>query len=140
MAAFYYTASDHIAGFFDDGASAPMREWLFHSSSLRSCFLVIAVFALGRGYLSRLLSCRVAELLGEISYALYLTHQFVYTVYLRNIPRGPNPDYVGLCICIFASLLSAYLIWRYVETPARKFFRIIAERADIVPLTCSQRA
>ncbi len=140
IAAFLYTVNDNILELFKPYASAPMREWLFHSSSLPSCFLIIIVFALGRGYFSRLVSCRVAVLLGEISYALYLTHQIVYSVYLRHFPLGPNPDYVGLCMCIFASLLIAYLIWRYVETPAQKLFRIKADRVDLTRLTGSQRA
>ncbi len=138
VSAFYYTMSGYIVGIFDAGASGPMRAWLAHSSSLPSCFLVITVFALGRGYISRLLSCGVAVLLGEISYPLYLTHQVVYNVYLKNFPRGPNADYVGLFICLIASLGSAYLIWRYVETPARKFFRIKTKRLAIVHTAYSQ--
>lgn len=45
--------------------------------------LVILIFALQRGYISRLLSNRVLVIGGEISYSFYLIHLFIILTYLQ---------------------------------------------------------
>ena len=89
--------------------------------------LVILVFALQRGYISRLLSNRILVIGGEISYSFYLIHLFIILTYLQmatlyqwhihwmiSVP-------VIFCITIALSLLSYY----YFEKPANKWVKRI---------------
>jgi peptidoglycan/LPS O-acetylase OafA/YrhL len=86
----------------------------------------ILIIALGAelGLASRLLSSAAAVLLGEISYAVYLVHQLVYFVYAQHWLRsGTAPDYGGWVICLLVTLVVSLLIWRFIETPARRMVR-----------------
>ena len=87
--------------------------------------LVILIFALQRGYISRLLSNRVLVIGGEISYSFYLIHLFIILTYLQmatlyqwhihwmiSVP-------VIFCITIALSLLSYY----YFEKPAKRWVK-----------------
>ena len=89
--------------------------------------LVILIFALQRGYISRLLSNRVLVIGGEISYSFYLIHLFIILTYLQmatlyqwhihwmiSVP-------VIFCITIALSLLSYY----YFEKPANRWVKQI---------------
>ena len=97
------------------------QEWLAHSGSVVVFPFLIVVLALGLGAISRLLSTRLAVFLGEISYSIYLTHVLVFTVYVQYwMPAGTTPDYRGWVLCMAATLTSAFLIWSFIETPARE--------------------
>lgn len=121
--AFYKTATGYFITMFAAEASGPMLSWLGHSSGLPSCMLIVIVFAFGRGYLSRPLASAPAVLLGEISFSLYLVHQIVYRAYAQHYPADQQADYVGFAICVMVSLIAAYLLWRWVEMPARAALR-----------------
>jgi peptidoglycan/LPS O-acetylase OafA/YrhL len=104
--------------YLDSGIAG--REWLAHTGSVVVFPALIMVLASGLGMISRLLSTRLAVFLGEISYSVYLTHVLVFTIYVRYwMPAGTAPDYRGWALCIAATLTSASLIWKFVETPAR---------------------
>jgi peptidoglycan/LPS O-acetylase OafA/YrhL len=102
--------------YLDRGA----QEWLVHSGSVVVLPILIIVLALGLGLISRLLSTRLAIFLGEISYSVYLTHLLVYNSYVRYwLPAGTAPDYLGWTLCIATTLTMSFLIWKFIETPAR---------------------
>lgn len=75
----------------------------------------ISIFFYGllteRTQLAHLLSTKVAQVLGKSSYAFYLVHMGVLSVFVkRNISDSP--------VVILAMALSvAYLLWRFVEEP-----------------------
>lgn len=96
--------------------------------------LVILIFALQRGYISRLLSNRVLVIGGEISYSFYLIHLFIILTYLQmatlyqwhihwmiSVP-------VIFCITIALSLLSYY----YFEKPANRWVKRILTKKTII--------
>jgi peptidoglycan/LPS O-acetylase OafA/YrhL len=62
-------------------------------------------------------------MLGGLTYPLYLLHQNVG--YLAIDALAPTAGkWMALAIVVNAMLCASYLIWRYVETPARR--RIVA--------------
>ena len=96
--------------------------------------LIILIFALQQGGISRLLSNRFLIIGGEISYSFYLIHLFIIDTYMRmsahyhwqiqwtiSVP-------VILCITIILSLLSFY----YFEKPANKWVKRIFTKKTII--------
>src|SRR6185436_17691111 len=82
--------------------------------------LLIIALGIGAGVVSRVLSSPPTIILGELSYSIYLVHQIAYRFYaLHWLPAGNAPDYGGWALCLAATLLISYLIWRFIETPAR---------------------
>ena len=89
--------------------------------------LVILVFSIQRGYLSRLLSGRILVIGGEISYSFYLIHLFIILTYTQmaahyqwQIPWTISVPVI-FSITIALSLLSYY----YFEKPANKWVKRI---------------
>ncbi|MDB5309180.1 MAG: putative acyltransferase [Gemmataceae bacterium] len=81
--------------------------------------LVVATFARQRGALSGLLAGRVAVYLGEVSFAFFLLHGFVFTY----IGWWFGPEPVGSVVwaggVVAAALLVAVFIYQFFETPLR---------------------
>jgi peptidoglycan/LPS O-acetylase OafA/YrhL len=87
---------------------------------------VILVFALQRGYLSRLLSARPFLVLGEVSFAFYLFHiiAFIYltkyTALLQPGRYGPQTR-MGLLLAVIVAV--SYLCHYCYERPMRGFVK-----------------
>jgi len=88
--------------------------------------VIVLVFGLGRGLISKLLSFKPLIHLGEASFALYLIHQIllnplqVYRDQLSSIPVG-----VQFCLFLLASVLASIALHQFVEKPCR---RVIVKR------------
>lgn len=67
----------------------------------------------------RLLSSRALVGMGDISYALYLVHWPVLTIYLAAVGQPSAELHAGVVI-IAVSIVAAYLVTRLVETPLRR--------------------
>ena len=69
-------------------------------------------------FVNQILSLKPAVFIGKISYSLYLWHWPIYVFaayyFLDDIPK------VYKIFLIFASLIIAYISWRYIEQPVRK--------------------
>jgi peptidoglycan/LPS O-acetylase OafA/YrhL len=97
------------------------QEWLTHTGSLVIFPFLIIALGIGRGVVSRVLSSRLAVLLGELSYSVYLVHSTTYGFFARYwLLRGDGPDYGGWALCIAVTLVISFLIWKFIETPARR--------------------
>lgn len=90
-----------------------------------TCFFyasLILIFAVGRGWLSRLLSMRVFVLLGEISFSIYMVHQILIRLYIvhggKSLAVHPAIQY---SLYWLAVVVVSYLAWALVEKPARRF-------------------
>jgi peptidoglycan/LPS O-acetylase OafA/YrhL len=84
--------------------------------------VLILIFALGRGMLSRALSWSFAILLGEISFALYLVHTTVLRWYELNMPYFTDLPELSKAIGYWLlSLFIAWLLHKIIENPCRKF-------------------
>ncbi|WP_412474756.1 acyltransferase family protein [Rhizobium sp. WW22] len=94
--------------------------WFANTGGGFAFAFAITVLALQQGAISRLLQARVLVYLGEISFALYLTHQLVFRT---GIWSGSTAD---LIIYWAATILAAMGLHHFVERP---FQRIIMRRA-----------
>lgn len=89
--------------------------------------LLILIFALQKGSISRLLSNKYLIIGGEISYSFYLIHLFIILTYskMSTLYQWPTQWLVSvpiiLCITIVLSLLSYY----YFEKPANRWVKRI---------------
>ena len=86
---------------------------------------LIAIVALRRGAISRLLSHRAFVRLGEISYAFYLVHLSVLIVAEHVLA----PAFVS-AVALAVSLAAAWLLHAGVERPLRTFIRGRADAED----------
>ena len=97
-----------------------------------AAFAALGLFVAGRkGYLIRAFSARGFQLLGMISYSLYLIHVPViragFAVWGRFAGRGTLQDSLGLLVILTGTLVASTLFWWLFERPSHKvaveFFR-----------------
>jgi peptidoglycan/LPS O-acetylase OafA/YrhL len=101
--------------------------WLLDNASKFSFFMlpfagIIYAIASGRTLLTGLLTLPLLVLLGEASYALYITHwvgQSILNAGLLGSAKTPWMSGVFMLLSIVASVI----IYRYFETPCRKWLR-----------------
>jgi len=77
--------------------------------------LVLVALVSGTTVVTPLLENRLALLLGEASYSLYLIHSF--------FTPGPHASGLDLALSIVASIVSAIVLCLFVERPARRTWR-----------------
>ncbi len=70
-----------------------------------------------------LLTNRIGDFLGEISYSLYLLHMLVLVQIEASARQAP---FMYFPIFILLSILLAYLSYRFIEKPTRQYIRTIA--------------
>jgi peptidoglycan/LPS O-acetylase OafA/YrhL len=90
-------------------------EYLYHASAGPFFALIILALAGERGLLARFLALRPVVFLGNISFALYMTHQILISVYVAHSAQFPLsfPALVALLL-IFAAAVHLG-----IEKPAR---------------------
>jgi len=95
--------------------------------------LIVMIFAREQGLISQALGC--LEILGTISYSIYLNHRGLLALLF---PGGPNPHIAGLMvwtqpralILLWGLLLPySYLTYRCVEMPSLRLLRGIVDDA-----------
>lgn len=99
--------------------------WVFYVGAAPLFAAFILVFAIGRGGISHVLRHRLPVLLGEISFAIYMTHWVIFQTANRHL-RHLTPA-ARAAVCIVVTLLVSWLAWRLIERPARA--KIIARFA-----------
>ncbi|MET4341927.1 acyltransferase [Bradyrhizobium sp. RT9a] len=104
------------------GSHPPVFDW----SIAAGAGLMIIGLANGKGLGAVLFGNPVVFFLGEISYALYLTHGMVHMVFSQSFPRAPI--YVVAAVAIMIAAPIYYLF----ERPARKLLRNLVVR-DYAP-------
>lgn len=96
-----------------------------------SCFYwipiagVIFVFSLQKGFFSRLLSCRLLVLGGEISFGFYMIHHLLIRVYLETERFLPFtiPPYVVVLLLLAMTLLLSAISYCYFERPMNRLVK-----------------
>lgn len=99
---------------------------LVHGGLLDPVFAgLILCCAAGRGPLCRVLAAPLPVLLGEASYALYLLHAplWAITTHLLPMPAGAGPATCYVALFVLFALSLSVLVYRLVETPARRAIR-----------------
>lgn len=98
--------------------------------------LLVASLARDCGPVARLLSKRPLQYLGEVSYALYMSHAIfrVYFVNLVDIPGHRNWVWQTACCAgfLFASFALAHFFHRYIEIPLRERIYALADKLPSV--------
>lgn len=93
--------------------------------------VLIVTMACRRGLLSRLLSLRPFVVLGEISYAVYLVHYGIMLAFAFVRPLVPRvPDEAVYALFWLVVLAASWLLWRWVECPARSYVRAWWQRHE----------
>ena len=92
-------------------------------------FLIIWIgaLALSRSGLANFLSTKRLVLGGFISYSLYMTHLVWYGLWRAAMKavhiNGGVLYFLGFIVLLVGAVVIAYLMWRYVEEPAREWMR-----------------
>ena len=86
--------------------------------------MVISFYLIAFGKL-RWLAVKPLMSLGAVSYALYLIHQNIGYVIIREVYAQGGSGYVGVGLAISASLLIAFMVTYWLEKPALAFIRNI---------------
>lgn len=81
--------------------------------------LLIWIFALQGGVLSKLLLNKFMILLGEISFSFYMIHQLV----IRYMNASPLSHVFNIVISLTISIILSFLMYYYFEEPLRKRIR-----------------
>ena len=109
-----------------DGDVEPLPPY-YHLLLVPLLILWIGALALSRRGLARFLSTRVLVLGGFISYSLYMTHLVWFGLWraaMRAVGIDGGAVYALAVLALIAgSLVIAWLMWRFVEEPAREFMR-----------------
>jgi peptidoglycan/LPS O-acetylase OafA/YrhL len=88
--------------------------------------LVVVIAAAGKGPLHTALSSRPVVFLGDISYSIYLLHWIVIEVFIRLVPtpdKGGPPLLLRIITCVTIVLCLAWVSYRVIELPARRWGR-----------------
>jgi peptidoglycan/LPS O-acetylase OafA/YrhL len=94
-----------------------MQMWVKESGGMFLFAVTIIAFAHQQGRISRVLSCPWLVLLGEISFCTYMLHQIIIKWYLAQ-----NLEWHWIASATFVitvSYIGSWLMWRYIEKPAR---------------------
>ncbi|SHG11378.1 Peptidoglycan/LPS O-acetylase OafA/YrhL, contains acyltransferase and SGNH-hydrolase domains [Kaistia soli DSM 19436] len=114
-----------ISAWFAASISVSSSVWISHGGAIcLSTALLIFVIAFQAGFLSALLRLPVLVFLGEISFSIYMVHQILLRSYATHADwfAGLAPP-VMLALYGAVLLVTATLLWRIVELPARSFLR-----------------
>lgn len=109
-----------LADWIGFGSGAP--AWVVHSGAVPSAFLVVLLFSLSRGYVTKFLEMPFWVLLGSCSYSVYLLHNMFL---LRLSSDDINPfSFLNIWLqfpaFVFFIVFLSYFSWRFFETPMRK--------------------
>jgi peptidoglycan/LPS O-acetylase OafA/YrhL len=108
------------------GDAEPMPPY-FHLLLVPFLIAWLGALALARGRVSRGLATKTLVLGGFISYSLYMTHLVVFGLWRAGMRAAGIDSGVlyaaGLLVLVAAALAIAWLMWRFVEEPAREWMR-----------------
>lgn len=115
----------------------PVAIWLSNCGAASAFSLLIAVFALEKGALSRFIRIRPLVYLGEISFALYMVHQLVLRFMEdHGYMARDYPTLVKAMIYWLASIAVAVTAHHLIERPVQKLIlSSLPIRRRVVPPT-----
>jgi peptidoglycan/LPS O-acetylase OafA/YrhL len=96
---------------------------ILHDSALTPAFAAI-IFGLAlRPEWISFLEIRPLVLLGDASYTLYLLHSFILSVYFSPFGQLRHMSVGGIAIGMLIPIVVSLLVYRWIETPARRWLR-----------------
>ena len=107
--------------------------WIQNSGlSIAGFALLILIFAMNKGWISRLFSHPALVLLGELSFGIYMLHSVLITFLGVNFPQENS---TGACLVFLVALcVSAHLMFELVEKPMRRIMIKIGQ--TVINLVC----
>jgi peptidoglycan/LPS O-acetylase OafA/YrhL len=112
----------------DRGVGPVFGQWVESSGGVLAFLLLILVFAIGRGLISKCLSFSIFVWLGKISFSMYLIHQPLIFHWTREVvPAQPSLFWQVFGYSVVLIMFSA-LLHKYVEVPGVSFGRWISGR------------
>jgi peptidoglycan/LPS O-acetylase OafA/YrhL len=101
----------------------------FHLLLVPLLIIWIGALALSRRGLARTLGTRTLELGGFISYSLYMTHLVWFGLWRAGMKAvgidGGALYAVGFVALVVGAIVIAWLMWKFVEEPAREWMRTL---------------
>jgi peptidoglycan/LPS O-acetylase OafA/YrhL len=122
---FWQVSMTGFAVKLDQWAGVVTGAWLRVAMWMGLFAVTIAIFALQKGAISRLLGTRTLIWLGEISYAFYLVHHIVVRTVSMSFLDGTS----FVIVTFLISLSASAILYRLVEIPWRQ--AILAERVPL---------
>ena len=95
-------------------------------SGLGSALIILA--AIGSKRLSRFLTSRPIQFLGDVSYSFYLIHWPILLFLTSRMFGAGYPPMACAAVSLIAAWIVAYLSYRFVELPGMNIGKIIATR------------
>ncbi len=115
--------------------SPTANNWIAMNGAAPFYAIGLLLIACSNGLVTKALSVRPMVVLGEISFAMYLTHQVAVRVmnpaWLEALPPAGQAAIYWLFVVAFS-----YLVWRFVERPCQRLLR----RLDPFKSKASQQA
>lgn len=92
--------------------------------------LVLLVFSLQKGFISRLLSHKYLVIGGEISYSFYLLHWLMIFAYIQWVQASgwQLSFYIAVPLVLFATIALSLLSYYYFEKPANRWVKNILNK------------
>jgi peptidoglycan/LPS O-acetylase OafA/YrhL len=95
--------------------------------------LVVAALSSSKNVAARILGSPPAELLGKLSFSIYLTHKLFFGLLASLDQRAhaaglKHPHILAVAACIVLTGLAATLAYKTIEVPGRRWLREIFER------------
>nr|WP_229223165.1 acyltransferase [Enterobacter hormaechei] len=123
------------------GAANHLYLWLKQMSSVYEYFgywyttagsfvwmgLVIGVFAMGKGIISRFLSWNGFVYLGEISFSLYMCHFFILELFTRNLSEFMlSHNFLSYFCFVLSTILTSSFLFHAIENPCMRIIKNLA--------------
>jgi peptidoglycan/LPS O-acetylase OafA/YrhL len=122
---------ERLAGYT---ASSPWSIFGVECTDAPAFPLLILVFALGNGLISKLISIRPLVVLGEASFALYLSHQLLLRI-LESYRHSLTVSDLAVCVGYWiVAVLISFLLWTFIEKPARTHIRRLGTKGKPVSI------
>lgn len=119
IAAYVFTSPTLQSGLRGNGFPT-VAIWYDQSGGFAIFAFAIFVFAQNAGLVSRLLSWPVLVKLGEISFSTYMFHMLIIVFEKQHKIFDSAGWHLKTIILILIIYTGSYLLWKYIEEPARK--------------------
>lgn len=112
-----------------DLIGGPFGQWYFQCGALFIFAATIYIIANSSGPVSRFLSKPILGTLGEISFATYMVHQIIITMFIDAQVYVWLGKPLTAALCLLLIYGASYLLWRFVEVPGRHLARHLGHPA-----------
>lgn len=114
--------------------------WIRYHLSLPLLFVFFVIFSLGKGIVSRLLSTRIALMLGKLSFVIYLWHVFIRIIIERYDLFHSIPKQWRLILYVAITIVLAFPLEYCINSPVIRWLSSFHKKHPLSPSFCRQFA